>query len=165
MAPTTTITPSAIPLPYTLFFLYIEPFFTALGAVYAFFLQHQYLTLTVPSNPLPPSLREQVVLNQLANLYLVFAVSEACVLRATKDVRVWKIFLVGLLIADFGHLASVWQVMGAGRGGAGYWEVWNYSKMDHGNLSFVYVGAMTRACFLLGIGLGGGTKRKTSRSK
>lgn len=63
----------------------------------------------------------------------------------------WKVFLFGLLLADFGHLASVQAVMG--------WEVyyrfWEWNSMYWGNLGFVYVGAAMRSCFLLGVGFGG----------
>lgn len=130
----------AIPLPYRAFFLYIEPVATAVGAYYAALSQDEYMHLTLPSTlGGKVSTRESIILYQLANLYLVFALNEALVLRATKDVHVWKVFLLGLLIADFGHLASVSQV-----GVEVYWRFWEWNKMYWGNLGFVYIGATMR---------------------
>ena len=99
------------------------------------------------------STRESIVLYQLANLYFVFALNEALVLRATNDVRVWKVFLFGLLLADFGHLASVASV-----GLDVYYRFWEWNSMYWGNLGFVYVGAATRLCFLMSVGFAGQTK-------
>lgn len=138
------------PLLYTLFFLYIEPIATAAGAYYAFFQQQKYLDLTYQTTAFATpgvSTREQIILLQLANLYLVFALNEALVLRATDNVRVWKTLLLGLLIADFGH---VWSVNAVGWGV--YWRVWEWNEMYWGNLGFVYVGAAMRVSFLLGLG-------------
>lgn len=95
------------------------------------------------------------MLLQLANLYFVFALNEALVLRATNDLRVWRAFLLGLLIADFGHIYSVnaigWEV---------YYRFWEWNSMYWGNLGFVYVGATMRTAFLLGLGLSGSGKGK-----
>ncbi|KAF2226057.1 hypothetical protein BDZ85DRAFT_75132 [Elsinoe ampelina] len=149
MAPASTS--SRLPLLYRLFFLYIEPVATAVGAYYAHFGQKDYLAMTVPSlSPtlLGPSKVESIVLTQLANMYLVFALNEALVLRATSDRNVWRVFLLGLLIADFGHLYSV-NSMGLQT----YWRFWEWNAIYWGNLGFVYVGALTRICFLLDVGL------------
>jgi hypothetical protein len=152
-----------LPLLYKLFFLYIEPVSTAAGTLYsfdAFGLQTQYMSMTHPLTATTPlTTRESIVLNQLANMYFVFALNEALVLRATNDLRVWKVFLLGLLIADFGHLYSV-HAMGQGV----YYQFWDWSAMYWGNLGFVYVGAAMRTAFLLGIGMAGSMKR-TSKVK
>ena len=89
-----------------------------------------------------------MVLAQLANLYFLFAINEALVLRSTSDLRVWKTLLFGLLIADVGHLYSVW-----GLGTGVYWEFHRWSPIDWGNVGFVYAGALTRICFLCGLGM------------
>lgn len=91
-----------------------------------------------------------VVLSQLANLYLLFTLNEALVLRATADRRVWKTLLFGLLVADLGHLYSLRPL-----GSDVYWRVDQWNAMDWGNVPFVYLGASMRTAFLLGIGLNG----------
>lgn len=150
-----------LPLIYSLFFLYIEPFSTAVGAYFAFFRQDEYMRLTYPSATAAVfgvTTTESIVLSQLANMYFVFALNEALVLRATNDRHVWNIFLLGLLIADFGHLYSVnlagWQV---------YYRFWEWNSMYWGNLGFVYIGAAMRTAFLLGLGLSDGEIAKVKK--
>lgn len=154
---------AGIPYVYQAFFLYIEPIATAVGAYYAHFGQTEYLKLTVPSlasSILGPSMVESIVLTQLANMYFVFALNEALVLRATSDRHVWRIFLLGLLIADFGHIYSI-RVMGLDT----YWKFWEWNSIYWGNLGFVYVGATLRTCFLLGLGLVDGSSSGTTSAK
>lgn len=106
--------PFSLPLPYRLFFLTVEPISTIVGAYYAHFQPLQYLQLThfvsSPTTLIPKS--TTIVLSQLANLYLLFAINEALVLRCTSDLKVWRTLLFGLLIADLGHLYSVRELGG-----------------------------------------------------
>ncbi|KAF2834499.1 hypothetical protein M501DRAFT_943968 [Patellaria atrata CBS 101060] len=138
----------SIPFFYRLFFLYIEPASTILGAYYAYFQPQIYLELTHASSA--PSSSEtiptgtKVVLSQLANLYLLFTLNEGLVLRCTSDVRVWKTLLFGLLVADLGHLHSVSPL-----GLSIYWTFWTWNAIDWGNIGFVYLGALTRVSFLI----------------
>jgi len=107
----------SLPLPYRIFFLLIEPFSALVGAYYAHFHQPTYLSLThLASSPpatQPLPLSTSIPLSQLANLYLLFAINEALVLRSTSDLTVWRTLLFGLLVADGGHL---WSVSGKGWG-------------------------------------------------
>lgn len=149
-----------LPLAYRLFFLFIEPVSALVGAYYAHFQQREYLLLTdAASAPVlgPVPTGTSVVLSQLANLYLLFALNEALVLRATSDLRVWKTLLFGLLVADLGHLYTLRAL------GPGLYLPWNFASwnaIDWGNVPFVYLGASMRTAFLAGVGLGG-TRGKT----
>ena len=140
---------------YRYFFLYIEPISALVGAYYSFSQQQIYLDLThgksTPINGIPIS--TQIVLAQLANLYLLFALNEALVLRATTDLKVWRAVLLCLLIADIGHLYSV-----NAKGWSIYWNVLAWNAIDWGNVGFVYAGAAMRLSFLLEYGV-----RKTSQ--
>ena len=146
---------------YRIFFLYIEPISALAGAYFAFFQQQDYLDLihidSSPKHGVPISTR--VVLAQLANLYFLFALNEALVLRATSDLRVWRALLLGLLIADFGHLYSVNAV-----GSYVYWNVVRWNAIDWGNVAFVYICAALRVSFLLGVGVGSSGQQATRRS-
>ncbi len=136
---------------YRYFFLYIEPISALTGAYYSFFEQQTYLDLThaasSPKNGI--STATQVVLAQLANLYFLFAINEALVLRSTADLNVWRAVIFCLLIAEIGHLYSVkavgWHI---------YWDVFGWNAIDWGNVAFVYAGASMRLAFLLGFGVG-----------
>jgi hypothetical protein len=137
---------------YQTFFLYLEPLSTGVGGFYAFVLPRTYLELThaesVPSASSPVPISMTVVLAQLANLYLLFALNEGLVLRCTNDLGLWRTLLFGLLIADFGHLYSVHEL-----GVTKYWQVQHWNAMDAGNIGFVYIGAMMRISFLAGVGV------------
>ncbi|KAK0113004.1 hypothetical protein ONS95_014713 [Cadophora gregata] len=142
----------ALPRFYTAFFLIIEPISALVGAFYAHFRPLEYLQLThtgsAPSWESTIPLSTSIVLSQLANLYLLFAINEALVLRSTSDLRVWKTVLFGLLLADFGHLYSV-----KGLGAQIYWNALKWNRMDWGNVGFVYAGAAMRMLFLAGFGM------------
>lgn len=142
----------AIPNPYQAFFLWIEPIATLVGAAYAWFMPETYLEMTDASAApgiLGLPVATLIVLRQLGNLYLAFALSEALVLRSTTNLAVWRSFLLVLLIADFGHLYACLP-LGIGI----YYRLDHWNAMDWGNLGFVYCGAAMRICFLSGIGLG-----------
>ena len=160
-APGTFILPRA----YQVFFLVIEPLAALVGAIYAHFFQAAYLTMTHAGSFPPPlsatvssgsdgggdiPLGTSVVMSQLANLYLLFTLNEALVLRSTGDLRVWKTLLFVLLVADLGHLYSLKAL-----GGSVYWNVARWNAIDWGNVPFVYAGASMRIAFLMGVGLGG----------
>lgn len=140
------------PLLYQLFFLYLEPISAILGAYFAHVRPLTYLQLThatsAPGEDATLPLSTKVVLSQLANLYFLFALNESLVLRSTRDVRVWRTLLFGLLVADLGHLYSVYPL-----GIDKYWRFWVWNAMDWGNIGFVYAGAAMRISFLLGLGL------------
>ncbi|KIW50028.1 hypothetical protein PV05_11652 [Exophiala xenobiotica] len=163
------LTMASIPLPYIAFFLWIEPFSTLVGAFYAWLKPGTYLELThAQSAPgiLGVPVSTEVALRQLGNLYVAFAINEAFVLRATTDLRVWRTLLLGLLIADFGHLYSCFPL-----GLNYYYDIKSWNSIAYGNILFVYCGALTRICFLLGLGvgeriaLGGPVKAKAKAKK
>jgi hypothetical protein len=140
-----------IPVAYRFFFLLVEPISALVGAFYAHFRQEDYLTLThAATAPSPIPTGTSIVLSQLANLYLLFALNEALVLRVTSRISVWKTVLFVLLVADLGHLYSVAAV-----GPRVYWDVTSWNAIDWGNVPFVYLGASMRIAFLAGVGLGG----------
>lgn len=153
--------PSTVPLTYRIFFLYVEPLASLLGAYYALYEPQEYLRLThassAPTVSIP--LSTTIVLSQLSNLYLLFAINEALVLRATSDINVWRTLLLGLLIADLGHLYSVHPL-----GLQVYWDILRWNAIDWGNVAFVYAGASMRICFLAGLGMSkGAVQRRTKR--
>lgn len=139
-----------IALYYKVFFLFIEPLFALFGAVCAGLYPAHYLAMTehLPAlmNILPLGIH--VSLRQLANMYLLFTLNEALILRITTDQRVWRMLLLNLAIADIGHLLSV-----APLGAAIYCDVTRWNSMDWGNIPFVYLGLASRICFLIGWGV------------
>lgn len=157
------MTSPAFTLPrfYTAFFLVIEPIAALVGAFFAHFRQLDYLQMThaasAPANVSTIPLSTSVILSQLANLYLLFTINEALVLRSTSNLRVWRTVLFGLLVADFGHLYSIKEL-----GHQVYWNVLKWNAMDWGNVAFVYAGATMRMMFLAGVGLNTESGRKAA---
>lgn len=152
---------AVIPIPYQAFFLWIEPFTTLVGAYYAWFMPETYLQMTDSGSApgiLGLPIATHIALRQLGNLYLAFALSEAIVLRSTTELRVWRSFLLVLLIADFGHLYTCLP-LGTGI----YYGVDKWNAIDWGNLGFVYCGAAIRISFLAGVGLD--TKKSKAKPK
>ncbi len=150
----------SLPLLYRLFFLFAEPVSALVGAYFAHLRQHDYLTLT-DSSTAPSEIPRgtAIALSQLANLYLLFAINEALVLRSTSDLHVWRTVLFGLLVADFGHLYSVSPL-----GAEIYWSVAKWNAIDWGNIAFVYLGASMRIAFLAGVGLGTKPRRLAKKA-
>lgn len=158
-APPTAVTFS-LPLIYRLFFLIIEPISALVGAYYAHFRQEEYLRLThAGSAPASIPLGTSIVLSQLANMYLFFALNEALVLRSTSDLRVWKTVLFCLLVGDLGHLYTVREL-----GLPIYWSFSQWNAIDWGNIPFVYLGATMRIAFLADIGLGVKGRKLTKKN-
>ncbi|OCB87205.1 hypothetical protein A7U60_g5721 [Sanghuangporus baumii] len=141
-------------LPYRLFFLYIEPISALLGAMYAArpakYLSLLTLTSISSNTPAAEASSSQVrmALYQLSNLYLLFALNEHLVLSSTDSIRTWRRLLFCLLVADFGHLATM-----APLGLDAYWKAWEWNAMLWGSIGFVYAGASMRLAFLFGIGI------------
>ena len=141
-------------LPYRLFFLYIEPLSALLGAYYAGRPAEYLFMLTLNGtllhhSSLPTTTPVAISLFQLSNLYLLFALNEHLVLSSTNSLRTWRRLLFCLLIADFGHLITMYPL-----GSEVYWHVWDWNAMVWGSVGFVYLGAAMRLSFLFGLGLG-----------
>ncbi len=125
----------AIPTWYRLFFLYIEPLSALAGAYYAAFRPADYLAdLTLGAltrtPPTPAPTQTNMALLQLANLYLLFALNEHFVLSSTNSLVTWRRLLVGLLIADFGHLVTMARREVASSGAFGSGTRWRGAVLD-----------------------------------
>ncbi|KAH9482080.1 hypothetical protein JR316_0004175 [Psilocybe cubensis] len=145
------MTPPSVPFLYRAFFLYIEPISALAGAFYAAFRQDDYLKDLTFSSQLTHTVlptQTNMALLQLANLYLLFALNEHFVLSSTTSIVTWKKLLIGLLVADFGHLITM-----APAGMAVFWKFWEWNAMMWGSVGFVYAGATMRICFLSDVGL------------
>lgn len=155
---------------YRLFFLYIEPFSALVGSYYAAGQPSMYLTLlsstvTRKVTSALPNTPTLISLYQLSNLHMLFALNEHLVLSSTSSLKTWRRLLFCLLVADFGHLATMIPLAAE----KGWMEVfvrcWEWNAMEWGSVGFVYAGALTRICFLLGVGVGVGVAGSESESE
>ncbi|KAF1949625.1 hypothetical protein CC80DRAFT_257221 [Byssothecium circinans] len=99
----------SIPLAYRLLLLYIEPVMAFNGAVLCIFNPRLFLNTFSPNLSYAPS--NQIVYDQLAATYALFAFNQAIVLRVSKDIRVWKAIVAGILLCDCIHVWAGWKVM------------------------------------------------------
>jgi hypothetical protein len=159
-----TVMGDVIPFPYRLFFLYIEPISALAGMYYAAIHQSDYLldlVSPIQSDFIRAALDTptRMTLFQLSNLYLLFALNEHLVLSSTSSLKTWKRLLFSLLVADFGHLATMIPA-----GTEIFWNVSKWNAMAWGSVGFVYLGASLRLCFLAGVGLEHDERRATKHS-
>ncbi|MCJ1317860.1 hypothetical protein MMC15_003187 [Xylographa vitiligo] len=142
---------TSIPLPYRILLLYVEPIAAFNGAILAHWFPAYYLAGMSPSATISTySSPAQVIFDQLAACYFLFAFNEAVVLRSTSDLRVWKAIVLGILICDLIHLYGTWEALGVA-----FWDpkIWRFE--DWVNLTMLYGPGGMRLAFLMGVGLKG----------
>ncbi|MCJ1290689.1 hypothetical protein MMC34_002231 [Xylographa carneopallida] len=140
---------SLIPLPYRILLLYLEPVAAFNGAILSHFFPAYYLAGMSPSATTTTySSPSQVIFDQLAACYFLFAFNEAVVLRSTSDLRVWKAIVLGILICDLFHLYGTWEALGAA-----FWDPRLWRVEDWVNLAMLYGPGGMRLAFLIGVGL------------
>jgi hypothetical protein len=142
---------------YRLLFLYAEPVGALYGALLASRtpLKYLYLMSPVAADYYHPSL--QIVLDQLAATYTLFAFNQAVVLRiaGNDNVRIWAAMLCGMLLCDLLHINAAANTLGWG------------SMLDPLGWRFeewvvmipTYGFAAARVAFLLGFGVAGDEER------
>lgn len=142
------MTPRNIPLFYTLWHLYIEPL-AALAGIYQLHcaptLYHNFMPASASYNP-----TSQIVYDQLASTYLLFAFIEGVVLRAVEDMRTWRYILFGFALCDVGHCYAAWCEMGT----RGVLDLAAWTAGDWVTNVFNVLPLLTRGAFLMGAGLG-----------
>lgn len=165
------LTAAHIPGIYRLYHLYFEPVVAVQGAVMCARAPLWYLAVMSPRataahyHPVA-----QVVFDQLAATYFLFAFNQAVVLRVAADnLRVWRAMLFGMLLCDLAH---VWATKDALGGWDALLDPAGWRFYDWSNVVVLCAGAALRVAFLAGVGIkvageeqqavagGGGTKNK-----
>ncbi|RDW66755.1 hypothetical protein BP5796_09504 [Coleophoma crateriformis] len=146
-----------IPLIYRLYFIYIDPALALYGSILvltnpALFLQSttpptltEAATVSTTTGPLNPL--TTLLLTQISALYAFFAITEGLVLYQTKQLRVWRSVLLGVLVCDIGHGYAVLNADAAA------WDLRGWRAVDAINYGILIFGAGLRGSFLLGVGL------------
>ncbi|KAF2474615.1 uncharacterized protein BDR25DRAFT_280024 [Lindgomyces ingoldianus] len=135
-----------IPLPYRILLLWFEPLAALNGAILCHFNPVLFLDTMTAKAVFAPS--HQVIFDQLSATYTLFAFNEAVVLRITKDLKVWKAMVFGMLLCDLIHLYGSWSVMGP----QVFLDPTLWRAGDALNLAMLYVPIMMRLSFLMEIG-------------
>ncbi len=104
---------------YTIYFLYLEPFFALGGTYLSIWNPERLLKGIVPlpayttfatSAPDPVSPVITLLLTNIGSLYFLFALNEALLLRISKEKKVWLTVVAGMLMSDTGHLYATWKI-------------------------------------------------------
>ncbi|KAH7254630.1 hypothetical protein B0J15DRAFT_512851 [Fusarium solani] len=137
-----------IPTLYRLLFLYLEPFLAIGAAIQTHFAPAIFLNTMSQTSKYAPD--NQVIYDQVAALYTLFAFNEAVLLRLTNDIRMWKGVLVGIFICDILHLYASWVSLGNDM----FWNPLAWRVEDWENLGALWGLGVVRIAFLAGVGLG-----------
>ena len=121
------------------------------GWITAYFDTIGFIANQIPSSSLPKALPSspgaQVVAMQLGNTYMLLALLGLFILNTTTDVRVVKVYIIALAIADIGHVVPTMWMLGWERSIA----VQNWNKMAWGNIGATAFLFVTRVAYLFGL--------------
>ena len=151
-----------IPAPYRLLFLYIEPIAALGGTVLCLFRPLQFLQTFSPLataatfDPL-----SQPIYDQLAALLLLFAWTQAVVLRSTSDITVWKRILFGMALCDGIHLWGQYRILGP----EVFFDPRLWRSEEWLNFIMLYGPGGMRLAFCAGIGLVAGKEGKGGKTE
>jgi hypothetical protein len=147
-----TMTPPNIPFWYRLWQLYLEPIAALGGTYHLHWVPEEYFSYMPATSRYTAT--SQIVYDQLASTYLLFAFIEGVVLRVVDDIRVWRYIVFGLALCDAGHIYAAWCEMGTEMVlSPGLWSQKDFLTNFLNVLPFV-----TRVAFLLGVGVKGDGK-------
>jgi hypothetical protein len=149
--------PNIIPPAYRLFFTTLDPAIGAVGWIAGLFYPNVILSsLGLPtSKTVPPSLEARVLLQSQSGFYLAVGILSVFLLRARpNDLSVWRLLVLSLLVTDvFIVGAGLKGVVEQGKGGD---FMFVSSALTTGAIGII------RAAFLLGVGMGKKTGRKSA---
>ncbi|KAI9745226.1 MAG: hypothetical protein M1818_001504 [Claussenomyces sp. TS43310] len=149
--------PTAVALPYRLYFLYFEPIMTLSGAYLCLFSPLDFLARATPLDVTTVTPLTHLLLTQIACLYIFHGFTEAIILRLSNDARVWRTLAAGIAIADLGHLYSLYAA--APRA---FVNVPGWTRDEWINYGILTLGLALRIGMLLGVGIGKGTRKPRS---
>lgn len=131
---------------YRLWHLWIEPW-TALGGAYNLHWRPEQYFAFMPRTS-RYSAESQIVYDQLASTYLMFAAIELVVLRAADDLRTWKALVFALAVCDVGHMYAAWVEMGT----ADFFSPWLWQGKDTVTMVLTVAPFLLRLALLLQVG-------------
>jgi hypothetical protein len=146
-----------IPFAYRFLVLWFEPIAAANGAFMATFKSDKFLAvMTSRATPIALTPQFQIVFDQLAATYFLFAFNEAVVLRLTSELGVWKGMLFGIACCDAIHIWATGKALGAEvMMNPMLWRV-----VDWVNLLLLYIPITMRLAFFFGVGIRPETRKE-----
>jgi uncharacterized protein YhhL (DUF1145 family) len=150
---------SRIPLFFRVFILYVDPFISLLAVYLCFFDPHAYIQNGVPgtllsstiSNTIIPPLVEYIIM-VVGSFSLCISAVQILLLHGFKDapnnlnIKIWKIVMLGVLLADMGLVYSVYHADPTAFMKLGAWKSGDW--INNGVLGALIA---IRVSFLLGV--------------
>lgn len=143
----------SISIIYRIYFLWFEPLAAFVGAIAGFINPTQIIVGTTPtalfpaaSAPVTPL--SKMLVAQVCSLYLLFAWNQAIVLRVAKDLAVWRVLLMGMVLSDVGHLYALYTA-----DPVAFVDVASWRGTDWINEGTLVLGLALRIVFLAGFGV------------
>jgi hypothetical protein len=102
-------TQARIPLPYRIYFQWLDPIISAITAYMALFHKDAVLASFHPLL-VPRDTKYDALLWFSAGVFAMIAVNHGLLLRYTDDVRVWKITNLGILMVDLSLLWAMFEM-------------------------------------------------------
>lgn len=146
------MTPPHIPLVYRAWHLWIEPAMALNGARYLWTqpdTYHEFMPATAAWSP-----KSQIIYDQLAAAYMLFAFNQAVTLRVVHEIFVWKVLLFGMALCDAATYYAIWAEMGTRE----MLTPGNWRSKDWVTFVSTVGPFFLRLAFVLGVGLGGRKK-------
>lgn len=156
----TTFSRDRLPLPYWLWFLWIDPVLSLTGVYGGLFAPQLLLLSYIPAdNPnVVPNPAHAMIFNQLAGFFFLTFTLSTFMLRSTSDLVVWKYYHGAIAVVDvIICVATCLAFVDQGRLSPTMWRA-----EDWFGLLCTGMCAVLRVAFVLGVGLGGNSKRKTN---
>lgn len=136
---------------YRVWFTWVDPL-TLVPTVYAIIFMPEFmLDGLIPAEMSSVNPDQAFLFHQLAALYAFIAIISAGVLRASPDLKVWRIVQAGILVVDLAIIASFYVSLEQ----QGRLELAKWRGQDWGNIGFTGTVAIIRSLFLAGVGVGG----------
>jgi hypothetical protein len=150
---------SRIPTLYQAWHLWFEPLIALSGVYHLHWAPEQYFDFMPRSSHYSPA--SQIVYDQLAASYLLFAAVEALVLRAANNLQVWRAVIFALLLCDAGHMYAAWAEMGT----ENFFRPWLWRTMDTITMLMNLAPPVLRFAFLLEIGFKWDNRQNKKKKK
>ncbi|KAH6884421.1 hypothetical protein B0T10DRAFT_493174 [Thelonectria olida] len=141
---------------YRLWFTTVDPLSLAPTVLGLLFKPNFMMEGLIPATMSVPNPDHSFLFHHLAALYAFLALTLGGVLRATKEIIVWRVIVAGVLMVDLSIVASMFVSLDhQGRLGLATWR-WQ----DWGNLLYTGGVAVIRGLFLANVGVEIESRRK-----
>lgn len=135
---------------YRIWFTVIDPVVLVFTVLVYILRPSIILETSIPSSIVPyNTMSHNPLLHQSAALYAFMAIIFGVLLRASSDIKVWKIIQFATLVVNCGLLVTMWAILKS----QGRLDLSEWRDRDWFNTGFTVWVALIRIAFLGGVGV------------